>query len=90
MDGAVNHGPGAAAVMLQRAVGARRDGLVGPETARAANAGDPWPVTRRVLVERGHLYRLLTIRHPDQEAFFDGWLGRLFDLEALSLRGPVA
>jgi lysozyme family protein len=85
-DSAVNHGVGAAALMLQRAAGVTADGKIGPATLRAANRPDPHvpALVRRVLVERAYLYHRLSVKRGDD--FYKGWMSRLFSLEAESLR----
>lgn len=51
-DAAVNHGTGNAARMLQRAVGVRDDGSIGPLTLRALAAMKPWKAVALFLAER--------------------------------------
>jgi lysozyme family protein len=85
-DSAVNHGPGAAVLMLQRACGVTGDGKIGPATLKAANKPDPHvpALVRRVLVERAYLYHRLSVKRGDD--FYRGWMSRLFSLEAESFR----
>jgi len=85
-DAAIQHGPQQAVVMLQRALGLRADGIVGPNTRRAASliSDDRQErVIRTLCVARARLYVELTKRRGDR--FFGGWIGRLFDLQAVCL-----
>jgi len=75
-DGVVNHGVRTASKMLQRAVGAKEDGEVGPRTAEAAVAAG-CPALDRYMAARGRLYFNLARNDPRQERFIDGWLARL-------------
>jgi len=77
LDLAVNIGGGTAVRLLQSAVGVKQDGLIGPKTARAVNATDPWRTlaTLRVLAERH--YRDLVARNPKLAPCLPGWLARL-------------
>lgn len=48
-DAAVHSGPGAAVMLLQRAVGATPDGIIGPNTRNAVAATNPIRVAARLL-----------------------------------------
>lgn len=77
LDGAVQHGVGPAVRLLQRALGVRADGIVGPETLRAA-AMVPWgDVLVRYLALRERLYAGL----PHAAVYGLGWARRLFGLQ---------
>lgn len=82
-DAAVNHGPKAAVTMLQRAVGAKPDGAMGPETARKAMV-DPLRALHGMLLERTSLYYKLATERG-MAKFFRGWMARLFALQFESL-----
>jgi lysozyme family protein len=71
-DFGVNAGPGAAAHLLQRALGVRDDGAVGPITLAAARATDPHGCIDRLARLREEHYRAL----PGFERFGRGWLSR--------------
>lgn len=80
-DMAVNMGPGAAARLLQAALGVTADGVVGPRTASAA-ASRPVTETIRATSElRRQRYRSLA----GFAAFGRGWLRRTDNIEALAL-----
>ena len=75
-DAAVNSGPRQAIRWLQRAVGAKDDGIIGPMTLAAVRAADPERVLRRVLAQR---LRFMT-GLPNWGAFGRGWARRIADL----------
>lgn len=88
VDCGVLHGPRNAIRMLQRALGAKDDGILGAITLTAANAWDGKKLARRLLAERlKFLGRLiskdLTDKDkdgiPDNTEFASGWLNRLAD-----------
>ena len=81
-DLAVNSGPGRAARLLQRALGVREDGVIGPETLAAAASRDAAATVRALTEERlRFLQRLKTWK-----TFGRGWRRRVEDVEAESLR----
>ena len=75
-DAAVNSGPRQAIRWLQRAVGAKDDGIIGPKTLAAVRAADPERVLRRILAQR---LRFMT-ELPNWPAFGRGWARRIADL----------
>ena len=75
-DAAVNSSPRQAARWLQRAVGVRDDGIIGPITLGAVRAADPERVLRRVLAQRLRFMTGLS----NWPAFGRGWARRIADL----------
>ena len=75
-DAAVNSGPRQAALWLQRAVGVRDDGVIGPITLSAVRATDPQALLRRMLSAR---LRFMTDL-PTWPTFGRGWARRIADL----------
>lgn len=75
-DAAVNSGPRQAIRWLQRAVGAKDDGIVGPITLGAVRATDPQVLLRRMLAQR---LRFMTDL-PTWPTFGRGWARRIADL----------
>ena len=75
-DAAVNSGPRQAIGWLQRAVGVRDDGVIGPITLSAVRATDPQALLRRILSAR---LRFMTDL-PTWPAFGRGWARRIADL----------
>jgi lysozyme family protein len=75
-DAAVNSGVRQAARWLQRAVGVRDDGVIGPITLGAVRGANPEQVLRRMLAQR---LRFMT-GLPTWAAFGRGWARRIADL----------
>jgi len=75
-DAAVNSGPRQAILWLQRAVGTRGDGIIGPQTLAAVRAADPERLLRQLLAQR---LRFMT-GLPTWAAFGRGWARRIADL----------
>lgn len=75
-DAAVNSGPRQAILWLQRAVGTRDDGIIGPQTLAAVRAADPERLLRQLLAQR---LRFMT-GLPSWSAFGRGWARRIADL----------
>lgn len=81
-DLAVNSGPARAARMLQTVLGIPADGIVGPQTLRAARTADAADVIRRLSRARlGFLSRLAT-----WPVFGRGWRRRVLAVEQEALR----
>jgi len=75
-DAAVNSGPRQAIRWLQRAVGVKDDGIIGPKTLAAVHAADPERLLRRFLSQR---LRFMTDL-PTWPTFGRGWARRIADL----------
>jgi lysozyme family protein len=75
-DGAVNSGVVQSAKWLQRACGVKDDGVIGPQTIRAANALSPDGLKRKILAQRLRFMASL----PNWPAFGRGWANRISDL----------
>ena len=75
-DGAVNSGVVQSAKWLQRACGVKDDGVIGPQTIRAANALHPDGLKRRILAQRLRFMATLS----NWPAFGRGWANRIADL----------
>lgn len=76
-DMAVNSGVWNAKLALQRALGVKADGIVGPVTL-ASIAGVP-DIVLRFLKQRAGLLAEIVIDRPAQSAFLRGWISRLLD-----------
>lgn len=72
-DTAVNMGVGAAIRMLQRAVGAAEDGVIGPQTLMRVQSADPAWVLRRLQGARLDAYTKL----KTWPVFGAGWVRRV-------------
>ena len=75
-DGAVNSGIVQSAKWLQRACGVKDDGVIGPQTIRAANALHPEGLKRKMLAQRLRFMATLA----NWPAFGRGWANRIADL----------
>ncbi len=75
-DAAVNSGVAQAAKWLQRACGVKDDGVIGPQTIRAANALHPEGLKRKMLAQRLRFTATLA----NWPAFGRGWANRIADL----------
>lgn len=75
-DSAVNSGVIQAAKWLQRAIGVKDDGIIGPQTIRAANAMHPEALKRKILAQRLRFMATLA----NWPAFSRGWANRISDL----------
>ena len=75
-DMAVNHGPRSAARLVQRIVGLKTDGKIGPMTLAAINAKGEAEMVGRLIGERIGLYRAIIRRRPNMAVFLRGWIRR--------------
>ena len=84
IDSAVQHGMGNAVRFLQAAVGAKPDGILGPETRKKTESTIPEYAYRRALAERIRFYgKIITNdakrrnRTEDQALNAHGWMNRV-------------
>ena len=75
-DAAVNSGPGQSVKWLQRALGVKDDGVIGPQTTAAANAANPDALKMRMLGQRLRFMAGLA----NWPAFSRGWAIRIASL----------
>ncbi len=84
-DSCVNTGVTQAAKFLQRTVGTRDDGVIGPLTlaalASALERESPGALATRLARQRVAFYRQLAKRDPEQRVFLSGWLNRVLKAE---------
>jgi lysozyme family protein len=85
-DAAVQHGPEQAAKLLQRALGVRDDGKIGPMTQAAVGGANVAKLVRALIRMRLLNYRAVLIKRPDQRVFGPGWIGRAMNLWARCIR----
>lgn len=82
-DSAVNQGPGTAIRLLQRALGVKEDGILGPKTVQSANEKDQAELVINYLSHRAmHYSRLGTF-----SSFGRGWIVRLFKIHQAIWKG---
>jgi len=75
-DISVNNGKGHAIKILQEAVGATVDGVLGPETIHRVNAAPREQIIMDMLSAREQLYRNIAANRPASQKFLGGWLNR--------------
>ena len=72
-DAAVNMGSGTAIKILQSAIGVEADGVLGPATVAAANAGDH---VADFIAARIRHYRDIVTKNPANVQYLNQWLAR--------------
>jgi lysozyme family protein len=77
-DMAVNSGVWNAKINLQRALGVKADGVIGPVTLASAAASDS-SVLLRFLKKRAAFIQDVLYAHPSDVQFIEGWINRLLD-----------
>jgi len=85
-DSAVGSGHVLPTRWLQRAIGAKDDGIVGSETIQKAQQAQPQAVVDSMLRRRILLYSHIVRNDSKQYAFLAGWLRRTMNLTALIYR----
>jgi len=84
-DGCVNTGVGQAGKFLQRAVGAKDDGAVGPNTIKELqnklNDVGVEAICNNIIEQRDGFYKLLAQLDSTQKDFSNGWSNRLKHLK---------
>lgn len=81
IDWAVNAGVGVAVRALQSAIGARPDGVIGPQTVEMLEHADRGRAARQVVADRVRHYGRLVTENPGRYAIFArGWLNRAASL----------
>lgn len=78
-DMAVNSGVMNATLTLQRTLGVRADGVIGPITIRTAEQTDPAAAVLRYLKKRGAFLQEVIEARPGNAKFLGGWIARLLD-----------
>lgn len=76
-DTTVNSGAGRSIKLLQQAIGATVDGVIGSETISKLKSFDPIELAGKYLDTREGFYRGIVQRDPTQQVFLKGWLRRL-------------
>lgn len=84
-DTSVNMGPGAAAMLLQEAVGSRPDGVIGPLTVAKAKAAMHYAVVMQMAFLRALRY----MKTKNIETFGNGWAGRLKRVQDVAAKASM-
>ena len=77
VNSAVQHGVTGAAKQLQRALGLKDDGIIGPATKAAVNAAIPIQFLANLTAERCKYYANILQKDHSQREFAAGWLNRI-------------
>lgn len=75
-DMAVNHGVASAVRLIQRVMGLRPDGRMGPMTISWINGADAEALIKKAVAARIALYERIIARRPAMRVFRRGWLRR--------------
>lgn len=81
-DAAVNHGPGNAAKMLQKAIGVLPDGQIGPQTLNAIKKFNSKELCDIILKSREDFFKAIVNRNSSQSKFLKGWLARVSSIRS--------
>ena len=84
-DFAVNAGVGQSSKFIQRSVGAKDDGSIGPATLAAVAKADPRTLLQGFTNQKVAFYRGLVEKNSTQEKFLKGWLARATDVETKAM-----
>jgi len=79
-DSAVGSGHVIPVKWLQGIIGAKKDGIVGPETIRKSWEVPADTIVDKMISNRLALYKHIEIRDPRQKVFSCGWLRRTMEL----------
>lgn len=66
---------------VQKVLGVKRDGVVGPKTLSAINSVSALPLFGMIKAERKRYYDEICRKRPDNKKFLKGWMNRLNDLQ---------
>lgn len=79
VDFGVNSGPGTAARKLQKVLGVKEDGHVGPVTLAAIRRMGPAKANNLLMAERIKFLGKIVHDDPTQAVFINGWLNRALE-----------
>jgi lysozyme family protein len=75
-DCGVNQGTGTAAIILQKCLGTKPDGDIGPVTIAAANKMDGPTLAQTFKVARIAKYKAIVAANPSDARYLDEWISR--------------
>lgn len=67
-------------IKVQKILGVKADGIVGPITLAAINSASPLPLFGKIKQEREKFFRKLVATRPTNSKYLRGWMNRLDDL----------
>jgi lysozyme family protein len=79
-DSAIGSGHATAVKWLQGIIGAKKDGIVGPETIGKTWETPADTIVAKMIASRLTLYKTIVIQDPRQATFLCGWLRRTMEL----------
>lgn len=82
-DACVNHGLSRGAKLLQQAIGAEPDGVIGPKTIALAKKVSAVISASDFLAPRRAFFRKIVENRPDQAVFLKGWMARCDNVEGM-------
>ena len=88
-DLAFNRGVGGATKFLQRAIGVKDDGALGPQTLKALEGLNPSEVMKNVSVEQMTYERRLAEQNPERKKFLNGLQNRVSNRYRLFGNAPT-
>jgi len=80
-DLSVNHGPGKAIQLVQRALGVADDGRIGPVTRDALARANPKALIPKITAVRKAYYDSIVKSNPSQKKYIKGWYNRAAAVE---------
>lgn len=80
VDWAVHSGTSTAIKHVQRILGVKADGIVGPVTLAAINSMSPLPLFGQIRNDRIKFLKNLVATRPQMEKFLKGWLRRVHSI----------
>jgi len=83
-DAAVNHGTAASIRLLQRSVGSRADGKIGPKTIAAVHRRQASRTIAEYSARRAVYYDDIVRRRPTSRKYLLGWMRRNASIQALA------
>lgn len=89
LDQAINRGTVTAVRTIQRALGVKIDGLMGPHTLSAINSSKPLKLGLKFIFAAQTSYLAIAQDNPQQMVFLPGWINRTHDLIELLLEDVV-
>lgn len=79
VDIGVNSGVGMATTLLQRCLGVKEDGILGPKTLGVANTENAKDLGNRLVAERLRMFGRIVQRDKSQAVFIAGWINRALE-----------
>lgn len=80
-DWAVHSGPSTAIKQVQRILGVKADGIVGPVTMASLNSVSPLPLFGQIQTARKKFLGSLVVSRPANQKFLAGWLRRVSSIQ---------